>query len=136
MSKKDFLTFTVGFMSLLVLASCQSAKTSYEVKITKNQQLIKSYTMQDIQKMPTKSFMEDGKIESGPTLSYLLIDAGITEYSNITIKNEVGKKYKTKTPEGYILDITNRGSVKLASENLPKEQWLKDITEIAIETKP
>ena len=32
--------------------------------------------------------------------------------------------------DGWILDVTNKGSLKLASVELPREQWVRDVGEI------
>ena len=35
--------------------------------------------------------------------------------------------------EGYVLDITRRGTAKLAGQDLPRERWVRDVTEIRID---
>jgi hypothetical protein len=34
--------------------------------------------------------------------------------------------------EGWILDVTNRGTLKLASDDLPKQQWVRDVAELRL----
>ena len=136
MKRNIALKVFTGLMSLFLLTSCQSAKNPYQISITQNQQVIKTYSLEMIQKMPVKSFAKDGKIESGPSVAVLLEDLGIKDFSKLTFKNGSGETFQVINPENFILDITNRGTCKLASEKLSKEQWLKDITEIEIETEP
>jgi len=134
--KKNVVLVTVCCILLVMMGSCQNTTKSYNLVVVQNQQPIKAYTIKMIQKMPSKSFILDGKVESGPTLAVLLEDAGIKEFSEIFVKNDAGEYFQTKNPEKYILDITNRGTVKLASEELSKDQWLKDITEIESKSQP
>jgi hypothetical protein len=136
MNKKVLLVLVLGLVMSFPLVSCRSISKPYFVKVIQNQQLIKSYRLDDIKKMPVHSFVKDGIIESGPTLAYLLEDAGIKSFTSITLKNAKGEFYKIQSSMGEIIDITNRGSIKLASENIAKNKWLKDIIEISVETLP
>jgi hypothetical protein len=136
MKRNRFLKATVCLVSLSWLISCQSIKNPYGLMVVQNQQPIKTFTIEMIQKLPAKSFIMDGKLESGPTVASLLENAGIKDFVEISIKNGSGESFQTKTPEKFILDITNRGTVKLASEELSKEKWLKDVTEIEIIGRP
>ena len=136
MKIRTHLAVSLGLLMISLVISCKTSNSTYEIKILQNQQLVKSYSMDVINKMSFKSFVKDGTIESGPSLAYLLNDAGITTYSIVTLKNQIGEIFNidhTQNTEDYILDITNHGTVKLASEKLPKNKWFKDITEISVD---
>lgn len=135
MNWNKFFIVLLGSLVMVATISCQKPFPS-TINVIHNQQLIKSYPIPEIKKMPVRSFIKEGKIESGPSLSYLLLDAGFTKVKEVTVKNEKGESYQTSQIENLILDITNRGTVKLASETLSKNKWIKDISEIVVETQP
>jgi hypothetical protein len=33
--------------------------------------------------------------------------------------------------EAWVLDVTNRGTLKLAAPDLPRQQWVRDVGEIS-----
>lgn len=35
--------------------------------------------------------------------------------------------------EGWILDISNRGMLKLAADDLSRQKWVRDVNEIVVE---
>jgi hypothetical protein len=82
----------------------------------------------------------DGEEQTGPRLSDVLTASAVGEWSRAEVlgKGE-GRSFDVavevtaaEVDETWVLDITKRGTLKLASPELPKEQWVRDAGEIRI----
>jgi len=108
---------------------------NYSVKIVYDGKQVRSYTIDDIKKMPVISFELNGSKEEGPDVSYILKQNNITEYSKIKFIG-MGKDSFTMTKEealkDTLVDITNHDTIKLAAKSVKKDKWIKDISTIEI----
>jgi hypothetical protein len=133
---------------MFLFASCSSGKkesseksnnqksdSTYTVKVISNDKTLKEYKIEDIQKMPQTTVKIEGKDETGVKVNDLLKDAGVTSYSKLTLKDIYDKTYevaKDKIDDETVFDISNRGTIKIASKLIPKADWAKDIKEIVV----
>jgi|GEM_PF-4153083 len=138
MKYKSWLSaLLIGVLTVMIGGCATSAP--FELQILLDKQPYKLVTMKEIKTMPVESFIKDGKVESGPSITTLLQFAGIQTYSKIEVMNKAYELVEFTSEQNLnqlILDITNRGNVKLASEFIPKKNWIKDITTIAVTTHP
>jgi hypothetical protein len=82
----------------------------------------------------------DGEDQEGPTLLDLLAASGVGRWTNLEVLGfgpqrsfEVGLDVEfDDVDEGWILDISRRGTLKLAADALGRERWVRDVTEIRI----
>ncbi|MFC2177198.1 hypothetical protein ACFLRH_02145 [Actinomycetota bacterium] len=82
----------------------------------------------------------DGDKQSGPLLLDVLEASGVPEWNSAEVLGmgegrvfEVALEISSaEVDDGWILDVTNQGSLKLAAANLPREQWVRDVGEIRI----
>lgn len=91
-------------------------------------------TINDLKTLPLKQVIVDGKVEEGPGLLDVLRFAGITEFTEVAL---TGTSHPAMLPreqvdDNTILDLTNHGTVKLATTYLPKADWTKDVAEIEV----
>lgn len=137
MSKKVVLSIVMVVMLISLSGGCK--KSDYQLQILFDKQPYRSFTLKEIKSMPAESFVMDGKIESGPSLASLLAFSGIQTYFKIEVMNEAYELIEFSAEQDLktiILDITNRGNVKIASKNIAKKDWMKDITTIAVTSHP
>jgi hypothetical protein len=88
--------------------------------------------------VPFAEMTIDGDIQNGPLLSAVLDASGVSEWDSGEVVGfgegrvfEVGLDISSSSiDDGWILDVTNKGSLKLASVELPREQWVRDVGEI------
>jgi hypothetical protein len=82
----------------------------------------------------------DGDEQTGPRLIDVLDASGVGEWSRADVlgKGE-GRSFDVavaitaaEVDETWVLDFSKRGTVKLASPELPKERWVRDAGEIRI----
>jgi hypothetical protein len=108
---------------------------NYSVKIVYDGKEVKSYSIDEIKKMPVVSFELDGSKEEGPAVSYILSQNNITEYSNIKFTGMMKDSItltKEETLKDTLVDITNHDTIKLAAKSVKKDKWVKDISTIEI----
>ncbi len=95
---------------------------------------IVNFTMADLKKLPLTSIMVGAKAEEGPALLEVLKAAGVADFKQVTVSGD-GTVTLTKeqiTPQ-VVLDFSNRGTVKIASPDLPIPSPAKDLTLIKVE---
>lgn len=82
----------------------------------------------------------DGDTQSGPRLLDVLAASGVGDWQTAQVVGmgegrtfEVGLDIGVAdTDDSWVLDVTNRGTLKLAAEALPRQQWVRDVGEIRI----
>jgi hypothetical protein len=82
----------------------------------------------------------DGDDQSGPRLLDVLTASGIDDWETAEVLGmgegrsfEVGLTISaSEVDDGWMLDVTNRGTLKLAAAGLSREQWVRDVGEIRI----
>ncbi|MFA6941244.1 MAG: hypothetical protein WCQ54_09740 [Clostridiaceae bacterium] len=108
---------------------------NYSVKIVYDGKQVKSYTIDQIKKMPVISFELNGSKEEGPDVSYILKQNNITDYSKIKFigmtKDSITLT-KEEASKDTLVDITNHDTIKLATKSVKKDKWIKDISSIEI----
>ena len=138
MKHKQWLCCAMIMILFTLLIGCAQSKP-YELQVLIDKQPYKTFTLKELKAMPAESFLADGKVESGPSIATLLKYTGVQTYGKIEIMNEAFELVEFSSEQNMnqlILDITNRGNIKLASESIAKQDWMKDITTIAVTTHP
>ncbi len=80
----------------------------------------------------------DGDKQSGPRLLDVLEASGVANWeSGRVVGWGEGRTFEVSVDiaaadvdDGWILDVTKQGSLKLASAELPRAQWVRDVGEI------
>lgn len=92
------------------------------------------FSAADLKALPLAQVEAEGKVEEGPRLLDILQAAGVSEFEEITLTGADGSMTLSaeQVDDQVILDFTNRGTVKLAAANIPKTEWVKDITRIEV----
>ena len=98
------------------------------------------WTLADLEAdVPFVDLVIDGDEQNGPLLTAVLAASGVSEWeSGEVIGMGEGRIFAVgldisvaEINDGWIFDVTNKGSLKLASADLPREQWVRDVGEIA-----
>jgi hypothetical protein len=82
----------------------------------------------------------DGDEQSGPRVLDVLTASGITDWETAEVLGkgegrsfDIGIEINAdEVDEEWLFDVTNRGTLKLAAADLPREQWVRDAGEIRI----
>lgn len=82
----------------------------------------------------------DGDTQSGPLLVDVLTASGVEQWTSGEVFGMgEGRVFEVSLPitssdvdAGWVLDVTNQGTLKLAAAEIPREQWVRDVGEIRI----
>jgi hypothetical protein len=82
----------------------------------------------------------DGDLQSGPLLVDVLRASGVVEWKTGEVYGMgEGRVFEISLPitaaevdAGWVLDVTNQGTLKLASVDIPRDRWVRDVGEIRI----
>lgn len=82
----------------------------------------------------------DGDEQSGPRVLDVLTASGIADWETAEVLGkgegrsfDIGIEINAdEVDEEWVFDVTNRGTLKLAAADLPREQWVRDAGEIRI----
>jgi hypothetical protein len=111
------------------------------LRVIVGDELAADWTLTDLE--ASVSFVEvdiDGDTQSGPRLLDVLAASGVEEWQTAEVIGmgegrtfEVGLDVAAAdADEDWVLDVTNRGTLKLAAEALARNQWVRDVGEIRI----
>jgi hypothetical protein len=82
----------------------------------------------------------DGDRQTGPLLTDVLEASSAGEWARATVFGtgegrafDIELAIESGPAAGYVLDITRRGTAKLTGPDLPRERWVRDVTEIRID---
>jgi tungstate transport system substrate-binding protein len=121
--------------------STAEVSSGYTIKITQGSQTLLNLSVADLDGFPAVSITADGKDYSGPSLISLLNQAGITNFSKITIAGYSKGRVATaelaltqaELTEQTILRKTNQNTFSMASPDIDANSWVIDVTEIKVE---
>lgn len=108
---------------------------AYTLAVMRDQVKLKDLTLKDLESLPQVQVDAGGKTQQGPKLLDVLKAAGVTDFSQVVVTGAWKETYALKreqVDDKVLLDISNRGTAKLASPSIPKEQWVKDIVKIEV----
>lgn len=123
-----------SFVALILLTAChlspQTVFTLYKPDGT-----AMPFTPADIQALPSTRIMAEGQPEEGPSLLDVLAAAQLTTFDTVTLRGRDGviSFAQTELTPDLILDITQRGTVKIVSPTIPREARVRDIHTIEVQ---
>jgi hypothetical protein len=97
-------------------------------------------TLHALLALPQQEVTMDGSLQTGPWLRDVLAASDVGDWAHATVRGagesrafDVELAIESGPADTYILDITKRGTTKLAGLDLPRERWVRDVTEIRID---
>lgn len=113
----------------------------YAITINLNGEEVAKLTLEDLLPLEQVTFQVADKSEEGPTVRSALALAGIEDFTQLTAhgltKGRVATAEMTlmskDIDESVILDITNKGTCKLAGADIPDNDWIIDVNQLDIE---
>jgi hypothetical protein len=111
----------------------------YSVAVTRDGEILRTFSVADLEALPAVSFDSEGKAQQGPTLLAVLEAAGVgRDFSELEITGmglrDGGRLLLTaaQVDEGVLLDFAERGTVKVVSPELSWRERVRDVVEIAV----
>ncbi len=92
-----------------------------------------AFTQDMISAIPEASVTIEGSVQAGPKLVDVLAAAGIGDYTKLVFSgSSILTVEAAQVTDQFILDLSNRGTYKMASPDIPKANWVKDIVSIEV----
>lgn len=146
--RKAVIVFAVALALLVVAAVVAEALVSsgtsgpgaggYEVTVTRDGAVLAAFTLDDLRALGLKKVTIAGKTEEGPTLLSVLEAAGVDDYRELTITG-MGIRddgsivlEASEITDEVLLDIANRGTVKVVGPAIAWSDRVRDVTKIDV----
>lgn len=134
---------------LLVLAGCGGgtgpgtgggagpAPDGYAVVVSRDGQELARLDLAALQALPQSAVETPGTggegVQEGPSVAAVLAEAGVTGPLDVTVTGDEGTVAFTAAElAGAVLDVTNRGTTKLAGADLPRDRWIRSVTALEV----
>lgn len=122
----------------VVPPSSAATPGAYHVTVTRDGRELASYDLEQLRAIGVKRVVVQGGVEEGPALLDVLAESGVTEFDGLTIlgpgRRDTGRLELDGGDVGpdTVLDIAKRGTVKIAGPSIPRDERVRDITEIQV----
>lgn len=122
-------------------ATAEPPAAGVVLRIVADGGVVADWTLADLEEqVPFVDVTIDGDTQSGPLLIDVLDASGVGEWESGEVVGmgegrvfEVGLDISSAdVDDGWILDVTKQGTLKLASAELARDQWVRDVGEINI----
>lgn len=134
-------------VAMLVIAGCADDATDATeppaddvvLRVVLAGEVAAEWTLADLEsRVDFVSITIDGDDQSGPRLLDVLDASGVDGWETAEVFGlgegrvvEVALDITSaQVNDGWILDVTKQGTLKLATADLPREQWVRDVGEI------
>ncbi len=138
--------WVVVVVAMVVMAGCATDATEppaddVVLRVVLAGKVVGDWTLADLEsQVEFVSMTIDGDDQSGPRLLDVLAASDVEEWDTAEVFGmgegrvvEVTLEItSTQVDDGWILDVTKQGTLKLATADLPREQWVRDVGEISI----
>ncbi len=133
------LVGTAVGIETLMSSGTSGSDAEYVVVVIRDGEVLERFTMDDIRDFDMATVEVLGKFEEGPTLLAVLESAGVTDFERVHIGGmgirDDGSITLTRAEvtDEVLLDIANRGTVKVVGPDIAWEDRVRDVTEIVVE---
>ncbi|MHB1017796.1 MAG: hypothetical protein ACYC2X_07930 [Coriobacteriia bacterium] len=109
------------------------------IRVVLDDEVVAEFTMDELRQLPEHSFSQWGKSESGPAVLDILAEAGVTDFTTLTvhgtgIRDDGLLVLDREEIDGDVLfDFANRGTVKIAGPDIAWEDRVRDVTELEVD---
>ena len=113
--------------------------TGYAVRILDGDDVLASFDLDDLEEIGYETITVLGKKETGPRLSRVLEAAGVEDYDSLSIRGAAVRDdgiivlTREEAENDVLLDIANRGTVKIVGPDIAWEDRVRDVLDIVVE---
>ena len=109
------------------------------LRVVDGSTVARDWTLDDLEaEIPFTEIVVDDDAQNGPLLVDVIAASGIDGWETgqvlgmsegriIEVELDIES---SQVDETWVFDVTNRGTLKLASPDLPRQQWVRDVGEI------
>jgi len=129
----------VGIAAVLAsaLTACSSGTSAYTLSVTRGTTTLATFDLAALQALPqvhvsTPGTGNDG-VQDGPAIRAVLDRAGAGAVTSVAVTGDEGTlTFPAADLATAVLDVTNRGTTKLAGADLPRERWVRNVTRLVV----
>lgn len=127
----------IGVLAVLAVLTGCSGGGAYTLAVTRGGTTLATFDLAALQGMPqvhvsTPGTGNDGS-QDGPAVRTVLDRAGAGAAASVAVTGDEGTRTFTAAELATaVLDVTNRGTTKLAGADLPRERWVRNVTTLAV----
>lgn len=111
----------------------------YRFTVVRAGEELASYDLTSLGRLPTREVRVDGKLEAGPTLLDVLEASGVDTFSRVIVHGAglrddgIITLTRAQIDQDVLLDIANRGTVKVVGPGIQWEDRVRDVAWIEVE---
>jgi hypothetical protein len=128
-------------MTTTTSTSLSPPASGYYIKVSLNGQATAYYVLADLDKMPTVTISASGQSYTGPTISAIIAQAGIKDFTKVTVYGWAKGRLATASllfnkadlNNNLILRPTNTNTYSMASPDVNSNSWIIDVNELKVE---
>lgn len=134
-------------VAMIVIAGCADDQTDATeppaddvvLRVVLAGEVAADWTLADLEsRVDSVSITIDGDDQTGPRLIDVLDASGVDGWETAEVFGMGEGRFvevalditSAQVNDGWILDVTKQGTLKLATADLPREQWVRDVGEI------
>ncbi len=140
-SNTKFMAAGLGIA--LVVGGCGGGSPGGDVilRVVERNETVTDWTLSELEEVVGfVTMIIDGDEQRGPLLIDVLAASGADDWQSARVLGYgEGRAFQTaltltaaEVGGGWILDVTNRGTLKLAADDLPRDRWVRDVGEIRV----
>jgi hypothetical protein len=116
----------------------QSDEDVYTVSVVRDEEVVRVFDLEELRDFDTRQMEMQGEVQEGPPLLDVLGEAGVTDFSSVTI---VGAGLRDSgrivlksgdIDENVLLDFSSRGTVKVCGPEIVWEDRVRDVERIEV----
>ena len=111
------------------------------LRVVVDGEVVADWTLETLDySLPFSTLTIDGDSQQGPLLLDVLAASGVVTFDSLeALGLGEGRTFEVSLEvdaadidDGWILDISNKGTLKLAADDLPREKWVRDLAELRV----
>lgn len=109
------------------------------LRVVLDDEIVAEFTMEELRQLPEHSFSQWGKSETGPAVLDVLAEAGVTDFTTLTVYGSGVRDDgllvldRNEVDADVLFDFANRGTVKIAGPDIAWGDRVRDVTELEVD---
>jgi hypothetical protein len=111
----------------------------YSVSVKRGGEVLKTYDLAALRALPQVTTEMADKEQTGPALSALLVDAGVSSYEKVDVRGTAVRDAgllsltRAQAERRVQLDFSERGTAKVCAPWLERKEWVRDVLTVSVE---
>jgi len=127
-----------GAWAIELVARRAGAASDYRISVVRDGQVLRSFDLKALAKLPSHSAVMQGQKQQGPSLLDVLAEAGVEDFTVVTVIGQgvrddgVIELSRAEVGENVLLDLAARGTMKLCGPDISWDDRVRDVERIEV----